>query len=127
MLKKIKWPIIFGIGLLVILLFASSMEYISASLFKSLLTAFTVIVLNFALFAYSISKSDGKSNKIFMIYVMGGMGVRILLMLIIIFIVINYLKVDAYAFIFALLVLYVFLLIFEINLVKDYSNSRNKE
>lgn len=72
-------------------------------------------VAAFFLFKYSF----GKSNNIFLIANLGGMGVRLLFLLIAVFIFIKFLNIDKYGFILTFFIFYFFLLIFEINYFKN--------
>ncbi len=69
----------------------------------------------FFLFKYSF----GKSNNIFLIANLGGMGVRLLFLLIAVFIFIKFLNIDKYGFILTFFIFYFFLLIFEIYYFKN--------
>ncbi len=61
---------------------------------------------------FNISLKSG--NNFFMIYAMGGMGLRLLLILIIFIIVIKFLKIDEYAFILVFFLIYFILLGLEV-------------
>ena len=93
-------------------LFSSSFRF-------SVIISFGISVINFVIFALSFTYSVKKSNKTFLIFVLGGMIFRLFLVLLLVFLVLIYLKVDQYAFIFGLLIWYVFLLVFEIMIVKE--------
>lgn len=69
----------------------------------------------FFLFKYSF----GKSNNIFLIANLGGMGVRLLILLLAVFIFIKFLNIDKYGFILTFFIFYFFLLIFEIYYFKN--------
>ena len=76
------------------------------------------ILLAFLLYYLSI----GKSNTSFLILNLGGMGVRLLFLLVSVFIFLKFLKIDKYAFIFIFFVFYFLQIIFEIS----YLNKRAK-
>ena len=75
-------------------------------------------VLNFTIFLIMFSYSIQKSNKFFLLFSIGGIIVRLFLMLIIVFVVLKFLKIDVFGFIFAFFLWYVFFLIFEISVVQ---------
>jgi hypothetical protein len=85
----------------------------------SILLAVAITYLNFLLFINFYSFSLKKSNKTFLIFNLGGMTFRLIMILSFVFIVLNYLKVEQYAFIFALYILYFVLLFVEILIVKE--------
>jgi hypothetical protein len=66
-------------------------------------------------YAFSIKKS----NKTFLLFTVGGIGLRLLIILSIVVICIKFLKVELLGFIFALFIWYVFYLIFEISIVRS--------
>ncbi len=74
---------------------------------------------NYLLFVSFSHFSIKKSNKTFLLVNLGGMILRLFLMLIVVLLVLNYLKVDQYAFIFGFLFWYLFFLVFEILIVKE--------
>ena len=76
------------------------------------------ILLALLLYYFSV----GKSNSAFLILNLGGMGVRLLFLLISVFIFLKFLKIDKYAFIFIFFIFYFLQIIFEIG----YFNRRVK-
>ena len=118
MQKKAKIALILSvitIILLSLLIFANSL---SVEIGNALILAIVISVLNFLLFLGSFNYSVKKSNKIFLLFIIGGMGIRLLLMLAAVFISIKFLKVDLVGFIFGFFIWYVFLLIYEISIVR---------
>ncbi|MEK6552905.1 MAG: ATP synthase subunit I [Bacteroidota bacterium] len=118
MQKKAKIALILSvitIILLSLLIFANSL---SVEIGNALILAIVISVLNFLLFLGSFNYSVKKSNKIFLIFIIGGMGIRLLLMLAAVFVSIKFLKVDLVGFIFGFFIWYVFLLIYEISIVR---------
>ena len=93
-------------------------KVISVSLGSSFLVATAISLINFSLFMFLFSYSYKKTNKIFLLFTVGGMGVRLFLMLIAVFLSIKFLNVDVVGFIFAFFISYVFLLIYEISIVR---------
>lgn len=84
----------------------------------SILLGIAISTLNFLLFICAYEYSIKKSNNTFLIFTLGGIGIRILIVLLMVFISIKFLKVALLGFIFALFIWYVFFLIFEIGIVR---------
>lgn len=103
------------IMLLALLIFANSL---SVEIGNALILAIVISTLNFLLFLGSFNYSAKKSNKIFLLFIIGGMGIRLLIMLAAVFVSIKFLKVDLVGFIFGFFIWYVFLLIYEIFIVR---------
>jgi hypothetical protein len=117
-IKKVKYPVIFYVGVLIILFFCFIIGLITSFIFYSILYASILIAVNFLLFIILYHNSYKKSNKTFLIYNLGGIGFRLALMLIGVFVVIKFLKIDEYGFIFALFIWYILFLGFEINILR---------
>ncbi len=117
--KKIRIALIISAFLVFLLIFLGAAKFISFKSAASILISSGIALANFLLFSFSVIFSVNKSNKIFLKLVLGGMVGRLFLVLLLVFLTLFYLKVDQYAFIFGLLIWYVFLLIFEIGIVKD--------
>lgn len=86
--------------------------------FQSLYSSFPSGIINLmnslaAIYAFHIGFN--KSNNKFLIYTMGGMVTRLLLMLLLIFISLKFLNIDKLGFIFTLVIIYFINLILEIN------------
>lgn len=115
---------IFTVVIALIIISALLLGIITPIFTFSLLYAALIGAGNFILFSIFAYLSFKKSNKYFLIMNLGGMLIRLILMLIVVFLMLNYLKVDRYAFIFGLLFWYLFYQIFEILIVKEsYKNS----
>lgn len=125
MIKQIKLSagIIIFVNAIIILL--SYFEILSKSQVKSLIFACIISIINYIIFLFLFNKSIKKENKKFIEINLGGMVLRILLMLALIFLTLKFLKVDKYEFIFALLIWYILLLIFEINIVRLEKTAKN--
>ncbi len=118
MQKKARIALIISvitIMILSLLIFANSLN---VEIGKAIILAIVISVLNFLLFLGSFNYSNGKSNKIFLFFIIGGMGIRLFLMLAAVFVSIKFLKVDLVGFIFGFFIWYVFLLIYEISIVR---------
>ncbi|MCX6171093.1 MAG: hypothetical protein NTX65_17300 [Ignavibacteriales bacterium] len=118
MIEKSRIALLISIAAAIILLFLIFFEIIAPLLGYSILNALLITVVNFVVFTSAYVYSIKKSNKIFLLFTLGGMGVRLLLMLVLVFISIKFLKVDLLGFIFALFIWYTFFLIFEIAIVR---------
>lgn len=117
--KKIKIALLISLLSILILIFLGFSRLIPIKSAISVLISSGISLINFLLFSFSVIFSANKSNKIFLKLVLGGIVGRMFLVLLLVFLTLFYLKVDQYAFIFGLLIWYVFLLIFEIGIVKD--------
>jgi len=118
MLKKAKNALISSTSAIIILIVMMMLEIISLKIAFALIFAVSISAINFLLFIISFQYSAQKSNKIFLICTIGGMGIRLLVMLAFVFIGIKFLKVDLVGFIFGFFIWYVFLLIYEISIVR---------
>lgn len=85
---------------------------------NSIMMGISITTVNFLLFVGAYAYSIKKGNKTFIIFTLGGIGVRLLIMLSMVFISIKMLKVDLLGFIFTLFIWYIFFLIFEIAIVR---------
>lgn len=75
-----------------------------------------IAVINYILFLI-LFKISIRDNSSFFLINLGGMVIRIIIMLVLIFIVVKFLKVDEYRFIFAFFIMYFLLLINELYIV----------
>jgi len=118
MQKKAKTALMTSVITVVILVLLTFANNLSVKIGNALILAIVISVLNFLLFLGSFNYSVKKSNKIFLLFTVGGMGIRLLLMLAAVFVSIKFLKVDLVGFIFGFFIWYVFLLIYEISIVQ---------
>ena len=118
MQKKAKIALILSVITIILLSLLIFANCLSVEIGYALILAIVISVLNFLLFLGSFNYSVKKSNKIFLIFIIGGMGIRLLLMLAAVFVSIKFLKVDLVGFIFGFFIWYVFLLIYEISIVR---------
>lgn len=123
---KLNSTIYFFFVIIVFLAFFHFAGISNPLIIHSILFAFSISVINYVLFIVFYRISIKKSNKLFLIYNLGGMTFRLILMLLLVFIVLNYLKVEQYAFIFAFYILYIILLINEVFVVKDSLNRKRE-
>lgn len=89
-----------------------------------------VAIINYILFLV-LFKISIKNNSNFLLINLGGMVIRILIMLVLVFIIVKFLKIDEYRFIFAFFIMYFLLLINELYIVisilsrKSYGNLKD--
>jgi hypothetical protein len=76
------------------------------------------MLINFTLFLIFWEYSKNKSNKTFLIFNLGGMVFRLVLMLIGVIVALKFLNIDKYAFIFALFIWYILFITYEIVLFR---------
>jgi hypothetical protein len=72
-------------------------------------------LLNSIAAIYAFQRGFNRSNNVFLIYTLGGMLIRLLVMLILVFLTLKYLNIDKLGFIFTLFIIYFINLILEIN------------
>jgi hypothetical protein len=72
-------------------------------------------LLNSIAAIYAFQRGFNRSNNVFLIYILGGMLIRLLVMLILVFLTLKYLNIDKLGFIFTLFIIYFINLILEIN------------
>lgn len=118
MKKNLKIPIIIFITAILLIFILGYFSIISILTRNSIFYAVITSIINFLLFFILTELSYKKPNKIFLLYNMGGMGARILLMLILVFLTIKFLKVDEFEYIFTFFLFYVLFLVYEINLIR---------
>lgn len=81
-----------------------------------------IINLSIALLLYNFSKS--RSNQIFLLLNLGGMGVRIFFLLITFTLSLIFLEIDKYAFILVFLIFYSMSIVFE---VKHFNSKKDRK
>jgi len=105
---------------LVVLILIMGLGYIDGKTLKSALIPIFVNLINF-IAAITLFNVFGKEdNKSFLIYNFGGLVIRLLLMLAIIFYCLKFLNIEVYAFIFHFLIFYFLLQIIEIKIFAEY-------
>ena len=85
------------------------------SLIKSSIPSGIINLLNSLAAIIAFQRGFDKSNNVFLLYTLGGMVIRLLLMLLLIFLSLKYLNIDKLGFIFTLVIIYFVNLILEIN------------
>lgn len=119
MIDKIKNPVVVSIILLCLTIGCSFFNYISINAGISIFAGIGLALLNFLVFAVFLSFTVNDSGSKFLILTIGGITFRLILMLIVIFLIIKFLKIDKFGFIFTFFISYSFFLIYEIILIKD--------
>ncbi len=114
MIKTNKFLKSFLITLLVVFVLLWLLGLISKGTFYVFAISYVLNLLNTVVAVKLFDRSIKGTNKLFLINVLGGMGLRILFLLICIFLVIKLLNIDKYIFIFTFFIIYFILLIFEI-------------
>mgnify|MGYP000894051224 FL=1 len=113
-MKKNKFFELFFISVLFVAAVFYFMGIISAAMLLPILVAYILNLLNTFTAIKLFDRSINGSNKSFLINVLGGMGIRILFLLISILLIIKVLNIDKYIFIFTFFIIYFFLLVAEI-------------
>jgi hypothetical protein len=116
MIRKAKIPLLISLTVILIFFTLNLILGFSNIEARSLLYSALLSTLNFILFILCLRISEQKSNKTFLLITMGGIGVRLILVLTAVFISIKFLNVDTLAFIFGLFISYFFHLIYEISI-----------
>lgn len=117
MIKLLKIPLLLCIFTTLITFILNYLGVITTITRDSISYAVLISIVNFSVFVILTEYSYKKSNKLFLLYNVGGMGVRIFLMLLLVFITIKFLKVDEFEYIFTFFLLYILFLVCEINII----------
>lgn len=111
---SIQFALLFLISYSVIfILFA--FDVVSGSFLKASLYAGGLNGINAALTVYAYNKGHNNTTKNFILFIFGGMIIRMFLILLLFLILVKYFYVDKALFVFTFLVLYFITLILEIN------------
>ncbi len=89
-------------------------KYISLNFFFPFVIAYLLNLVNTTVAIKLFDRSIHGTNKLFLVNVLGGMGIRIIFLLISILLIIKLLNIDKYLFIFTFFIIYFFLLVAEI-------------
>lgn len=111
---SVQFSLLFFISFLIgflLLLFGS----VNTGFIIPFIYAIGLNIINAALSVYSFQKGYKNSTKNFLLFIFGGMIIRMFLILLLFFIVIKYFNVDITIFVFTFFVLYFIALILEIN------------
>ncbi len=94
---------------------ALALNILPYKMFIASLVSGVITILNFLASVWAFTRGYRKSNKEFLLYTLGGMVIRLFLVLILVFISIQFLNIDKYGFIFTLVIIYFISLIIEVN------------
>ncbi len=119
MIKNIKKSFIVFFAVIVIVLILGFLRILSIQTIYPILFGSFLSILNFVIFLIMFRYSIQKSNKFFLLFSIGGIILRLFIMLVIVFVVLKFLKIDVFGFIFAFFLWYVFFLVFEISIVQS--------
>ena len=111
---KSKYLILFSVLLLLVYLSLYLLNFISSQFFNASLVAIGLNVFNFGFAVFLFHKSLEKSNKSFLFYNLGGLVIRLFILLIAIVLILNSLKIDKYGFILQFFIFYFLLISLEI-------------
>ena len=90
------------------------LSIISELILLSVTYAGLLNIINFTAATFAFNWTLKKNNKKFLIFNLGGMGVRLFFLLLGVFILLKFLKIDFYAFILIFFVFYFIFLIVEV-------------
>ena len=119
MIKNIKKSFIVFFVVIAIVLLLGFLRILSIPTIYPILSGSFLSILNFVIFLIMFRYSIQKSNKFFLLFSIGGIILRLFIMLVIVFVVLKFLKIDVFGFIFAFFLWYVFFLVFEISIVQS--------
>ena len=96
------------------ILFLNQISIISFDFLKSFIIAGVITYLNFVSGYLFLKFSQNKSDNIFLILILGGMLLRLFMILLLVFISLKFLDIKTGVFIFVIFFFYVFYLLIEI-------------
>ena len=96
------------------ILFLYQIKIISFDFLKSFILAGVITYINFVSGYFFLKFSDKKSDNIFLIMILGGMLLRLFMILLLVFISLKFLDIKTGVFIFVIFFFYVFYLLVEI-------------
>ena len=114
MTHGLKLPVLFFIIIISAVLSLEEFDIISDTTSDSVLYACIISVLNLLVFSAIMKFSIQKSGNLFLLINLGGMGLRVGMILLLVFLTLKFLKIDEFEFIFTLFLLYTLFLVYEI-------------
>ena len=111
----IKQLLIVKFGTVSVIFLLHLFNQIEPSILYASLCAGALTLMNAIAAYFLFEQSIGKSDSLYLVYNLGGMGVRVLFLLMFVFLVIYFLKIDKYAFIFIFFIFYFTSLVLEVN------------
>lgn len=114
MRKKNKYLIVSFMLFLFVYLFLYLFNFITPQFFIASLLAAGLNMFNFGIAVTLFEKSLEKSNQSFLFYNLGGLGIRMFILLVAMIFILNSLKIDKYGFILQFFIIYFLLISLEI-------------
>lgn len=111
---NIKYLIVSFILILSVYLFLYLFNLITPQFFIASLLAVGLNMFNFGIAVSLFEKSLDKSNQLFLFYNLGGLGIRMFILLVAMIFILNSLKIDKYGFILQFFIIYFLLISLEI-------------
>jgi hypothetical protein len=112
--KFLSKSLIITVILFLVLILIYSFSFISETFFVSVLTGTALSVFNFLLGILAVKIGLKSSRSIFLKAILGGMVLRMFLLLAMVFISLKFLNINENSFIFSILFFYILFLIIEI-------------
>jgi len=109
----------------ILVLILKNYEVISQIFFLSAIYAGVINLINTFLVAFLFNHSYKSTHSVFMILNFGGLGIRLLLLLISFILIIKLLNIDKYGFIFIFFILYFVSLVLEVIFYSRNSEKNN--
>ena len=119
MKNKVRNAFLISAFALLIYLFLTYLDVVPSKYNSAILLAVSIVYINFIIFTFTYYIANKKNSKIFIIYTLGSLIIRLFLMIIAVILSIKFLKIDVVGFIFAFFIWYIFLLIYEIFIVQS--------
>jgi hypothetical protein len=115
------------LGILTIILLLYSFHFLRKDEMVAIITAKLIMTLHFLIGMQANRKGLGRSQEVFMIFVFGGMAVRLFMAAALMIFCLSILKLNFYYLIFSVFIFYIFFLTLEIwylikNEVKIFKN-----
>lgn len=126
MRKILKTVVIICLPVYLIALILYAAQIINYTFLLSAVYAGVLNIINFAAASLAFNWSQKKDNNKFLIYNLGGMGVRLFFLLTSVYILLNFLKIDSYAFILVFFVFYFIFLIIEVYFFHNSTESAKR-
>lgn len=123
MIKQISTIVI---GTVLVILILNFLDIVTADFLLASIIAGIMTLISAFTASFFFQKSLGKTNNEFLLYNLGGMGIRLIFLLVVVIIVIKFLNIDEYAFIFIFFIFYFISLVFEVNYFRKKAKEQSK-
>lgn len=123
MIKQIS---IIVVGTILTIIILNLLQIVSSDFLLASVIAGAMALISAFTAYFFFQKSLGKKNNEFMLYNLGGMGIRLIFLLVVVIIVIKFLNIDEYAFIFLFFIFYFISLVFEVNYFRKKAKEQGK-